>query len=113
MESVPPTILLYERALNLSKASWAKVEASVILCPNELFFVVWTIKPARANNAIDNMTIAISTSTSEKPFGILGILDGVNVSSPKNEFELVVAKPVPMDSDYGRGKMVVWNCIIV
>jgi hypothetical protein len=94
MVSVPPTILLNERALSLSKASWANVEASVILFPNELLLVVWTIKPARANSAMDNMTIATSTSISEKP---LGILDGVNVLSPKNEFELVCAKPIPMD----------------
>lgn len=102
MVSVPPTILLYERALSLSKASCAKVEASVILFPNELLLVVWTIKPARANRAMDNITIATSTSTSEKP---LGILDGVNVLSPENEFELVFAKPVPMNSNGWRGRV--------
>lgn len=43
---------------------------------------------------MDNMTIATSTSISEKP---LGILEGVNVLSPQNGFELVFAKPVPMN----------------
>jgi len=83
MTSVPPVMLLYGRPLNLSKASWAKVEASVILLPNELFLVVWTIKPAKANNVIDKITIAISTSISEKP---LDFLDGTNVEPPENGF---------------------------
>jgi hypothetical protein len=45
---------------------------------------------------MDNMTIATSTSISENP---LDILDGVNVLSPQNGFELVCAKHVPMNSD--------------
>jgi hypothetical protein len=97
MVSTPPTILLYDRALSLSKASWAKVEASVIWFPNELLLVVWTIKPAKASRAMDNITIATSTSISEKPFAIL---EGINVLSPKSEFEVVFARPVPMNSAY-------------
>jgi hypothetical protein len=64
------------------------VEASVKLLANELFLVVWTIKPAKANSVIDKITIAISTSISEKPLDILG---GANVLSP-NDFDLMRCK---------------------
>jgi len=108
MVSVPAVILLYERALNLSKASWAKVEASVILFPNELFLVVWTIKPAKANNDIDNITIAISTSISEKPLDILG---GVNVLSPENDFDLMKCKTYTNEFRPMRGGQVNYNFV--
>jgi hypothetical protein len=47
------------------------VEASVICPPKELFLVVVTINPARANSAMARMSRAIITSTREKPFDLI------------------------------------------
>ena len=57
--------------LNRSSVSWANVAASVKWPPEALFLVVVTIKPARANNAIDKMTKATSISIKVKPFVFL------------------------------------------
>ena len=80
-------------ALNSSNLSWAKVAASVMLLPKELFFVVVTIKPARANKEKERMTRATNTSINENP---LGLNNGFNRKSPfLRIFTLKVAKPIP------------------
>jgi hypothetical protein len=60
-----------EVALNSSNLSWANVAASVIWPPKELFFVDWTIKPAKAKKVTDKMTKAIRISINEKPFDFM------------------------------------------
>jgi len=65
------------------------VTASVKWPPKELFLVVVTIKPAKANNEIDKITKAISTSINEKPFDLL---ERVKVWPPGNDFELIECK---------------------
>jgi hypothetical protein len=47
------------------------VAASVKWLPNELFLVDVTIKPARPNRAMDNITNAINTSIKENPFSLI------------------------------------------
>ena len=47
------------------------VAASVIRPPKELFFVVVTISPARANRAIDKMTKETKISIKVNPFDLV------------------------------------------
>jgi hypothetical protein len=61
-------ILIRGDTLNRSSMSCANVAASVRWPPEALFLVVETIKPAKANNAIDKITKETSTSTNVKPF---------------------------------------------
>jgi hypothetical protein len=65
------------------------VTASVKWPPKELFLVVVTIKPAKANSETDRITKAISTSINEKPFGLL---EHLKVWPPGNDFEVVDCK---------------------
>jgi len=77
------------------------VTASVRWPPKELLLVVVTIKPAKANNETDKITNAISTSISENP---LDFLKRLKVSPPGIDFELIGAKPVPIDFGFLGGK---------
>jgi hypothetical protein len=65
------------------------VAASVKWPPEALFLVVETIKPARANNAIDKMTNATSISIKVKPFLFL---EGFKVQSPEGDFDFRYCK---------------------
>ena len=51
--------------------------------PKEVFFVVETIKPARANRATAKMNKAMITSISEKPFDLF---NSFNVTPPKIDY---------------------------
>ena len=80
-------------ALNSSNLSWAKVAASVMWPPKELFFVVVTMRPARANKEKERMTMATNTSINVNP---LDLNNGFNSKSPfRRIFTLKVAKPIP------------------
>jgi hypothetical protein len=63
-------------ALNSSNLSWAKVAASVIVVPYALFFVVVTIKPARANKEKERMIMATNTSSNVNPFDLTSSFNG-------------------------------------
>jgi hypothetical protein len=65
------------------------VTPSVKWPPKELFLVVVTIKPAKANSETDRITNAISTSINENPFGLL---EHLKVLPPGNDFEVVDCK---------------------
>jgi hypothetical protein len=65
------------------------VAASVMLLPKELFLVVATIRPARANRAIDKMNKAIRASMSENPFALL---NDFNLTPPTWKFILLFAE---------------------
>jgi hypothetical protein len=61
--------------------------------PKELFFVVVTIRPARANKEKERMTMATNTSSNVNP---LDLNNGFNRESPfRRIFTLKVAKPIP------------------
>jgi hypothetical protein len=61
--------------------------------PKELFFVVVTMRPARANKEKERMTMATNTSINVNP---LDLNNGFNSKSPfRRIFTLKVAKPIP------------------
>jgi hypothetical protein len=81
--------------------SWANVAASVKWLPQELFLVDWTISPARANNEIDRITKATSTSIKEKPFDFF---ESFKFVPPQNGFKLVECKTYTIRFRLLKGK---------
>jgi hypothetical protein len=92
--SASVAILSQGVTLNSSNLSWANVAASVIWFPNELFFVVVTINPAKANNEIAKITKAISTSIKEKPFDFA---ESLKMLPPEMVLKWYYANPIPID----------------
>jgi hypothetical protein len=60
--------------------------------PDELFFVVVAMSPARASKDTDRMMRAMRTSMSEKPSDFL---DRFKADPPQSAFVWEIAKPVP------------------
>jgi hypothetical protein len=96
--SFPVATPAHGDTLRCSNLSWANVEASVMCPPKELFLVVVIMSPARAKRDMARMSMAIRTSTIEKPFDFIDKFIATPLNSSILEFilHLLNLKPTPL-----------------